>query len=373
LKPPQRKAPNPALRKPVEPGWAPGDDGVLASLLERNRRTLEARSTVVLNCPGALTAGAVMDILADSPVHFFNRDALEHRAVSQALDGAGDAYSAEFDPWLGPASPWDSAIVFLPKGRALAEMDLAMVVRAVRAGGSIALTGRLREGIRSARETLEAACGRVKLEDAARHALFFSAVREREPSGRASLDDWAVEFPAEARGRKARMFSFPGVFSHGRLDEGTALLLEHLPPEPVLRILDFGCGSGAIGTFTALEWPDAELVMVDSSALAVEASKRTLAANGITNASVRTSCELPTDEEPFDLVLSNPPFHAGNRAEYSVMQKLWEGATGLLERRGKLVIVLTGGVPRGVLDEERYQRVRTLAKHGAHRVIEAMK
>ena len=48
-----------------------------------------------------------------------------------------------------------------------------------------------------------------------------------------------------------KVVSLPGVFSHGRLDRGTALLLEHLDKLPSGHLLDFGCGAGVLGAALA--------------------------------------------------------------------------------------------------------------------------
>ena len=47
-----------------------------------------------------------------------------------------------------------------------------------------------------------------------------------------------------------------GVFSHGRLDTGTAILLREAPPPPhVGTLVDLGCGAGAIALTLAMRAP----------------------------------------------------------------------------------------------------------------------
>ena len=49
-----------------------------------------------------------------------------------------------------------------------------------------------------------------------------------------------------------------GVFSHGRLDTGTAILLREAPPPPPSgTFVDLGCGAGPIALTLALRAPQA--------------------------------------------------------------------------------------------------------------------
>ena len=50
-----------------------------------------------------------------------------------------------------------------------------------------------------------------------------------------------------ALGQKLQMQIPHDVFSTQRIDEGTLLLLEHLPSREPATVLDMGCGYGALG------------------------------------------------------------------------------------------------------------------------------
>src|SRR5687767_1128402 len=61
-----------------------------------------------------------------------------------------------------------------------------------------------------------------------------------------------------------RMRTDRGVFSHGRLDAGTGVLLRAAPPLPPTGTgLDLGCGAGAIALTMALRAPDLRVWAVD--------------------------------------------------------------------------------------------------------------
>ena len=61
-------------------------------------------------------------------------------------------------------------------------------------------------------------------------------------------------FSCEVWGQRLELTSGSGVYSRGRLDIGTAVLLrETSPPEPG-HVLDLGCGYGVIGLGIAADW-----------------------------------------------------------------------------------------------------------------------
>ena len=78
-----------------------------------------------------------------------------------------------------------------------------------------------------------------------------------------------------------KVVSLPGVFSHGRLDRGTELLLEHLDKLPSGHLLDFGCGAGVLGAAVKRRYPHNSVTMLDVDAFAAASSRLTLAANGL--------------------------------------------------------------------------------------------
>ena len=81
-----------------------------------------------------------------------------------------------------------------------------------------------------------------------------------------------------------------GLFSGRSLDEGTALLLRELEAlEPTPRVLDLGCGYGAIGLTLAARWPASRIDMVDTDIRAVEASAENIERNRLDNATVMLS------------------------------------------------------------------------------------
>ena len=115
-----------------------------------------------------------------------------------------------------------------------------------------------------------------------------------------------------------------GVFSKSALDEGSALLIRTLPPLAG-KVLDLGCGYGAIGLSVCMDHPEVTAVtMVDVNPRAVELSSvnaqslrcapRVLLSDGFS--------ELTDDR--FDAILTNPPIRAGNAVFYPWFAQAFE-------------------------------------------------
>jgi 16S rRNA G1207 methylase RsmC len=116
------------------------------------------------------------------------------------------------------------------------------------------------------------------------------------------------------------------VFASQAIDEGTLLLLEHLPRGEPRSVLDLGCGYGALGLPVAMRWPQARCLLVDRDLLAVAASAHNARALGLDNAEARPGLGYrELERERFDWVLCNVPARIGPRA----IRYLLEGGRAL--------------------------------------------
>lgn len=140
----------------------------------------------------------------------------------------------------------------------------------------------------------------------------------------------------------------PGVFSHGEVDAGTALLAQQLVDEPpAQRVLDLGCGAGHLGLHALLRWPDAHAWFLDADVRAIAAVEHNLAQLACsprgTVAWWDVSEALPTSE--IDLVLCNPPCHAGTDTDYATAQAMFRHAATALVPGGRLLVVANRHLP----------------------------
>ena len=125
-----------------------------------------------------------------------------------------------------------------------------------------------------------------------------------------------------------------GVFSRDGLDEGSRILMEALP-ELHGRVLDLGCGWGAVGVSIKKRWPEIDLVMTDVNQRAADLSSANLALNGV-SATVLQGDGFENVPGTFDFVITNPPIRAGKQAIYA----MFADAHARLNPSGRLYIVI---------------------------------
>lgn len=110
-----------------------------------------------------------------------------------------------------------------------------------------------------------------------------------------------------------------GVFSPRRLDPGTRLLLDVVPPPPATgNHLDLGCGYGPLALTIAARAPAARVWAVDVNTRALALTGANAARAGLAN----VMCALPDEvslPRQFDLIWSNPPVRVGKTALHDLL------------------------------------------------------
>jgi 16S rRNA (guanine1207-N2)-methyltransferase len=107
---------------------------------------------------------------------------------------------------------------------------------------------------------------------------------------------------------------------------------------PTARVLDLGCGYGAVGIVAAKLATRGHAVLVDSDVRATRLAQRNLELNAVTNAEVVLGDgvhDLPPKSR-FDVVATNPPTHSGRE----VLDDFVAGAYRVLKPRGQLYVVV---------------------------------
>jgi len=117
-----------------------------------------------------------------------------------------------------------------------------------------------------------------------------------------------------------------GVFSPGRLDPGTRLLLDVAPPPPTDGdLLDLGCGYGPLALVLARRSPAARVWAVDVNQRALDLCAGNAAANGLVNVRCVAPGTVDTGEDDlpatYQLIWSNPPIRIGKQALHAMLTR----------------------------------------------------
>lgn len=126
-----------------------------------------------------------------------------------------------------------------------------------------------------------------------------------------------------------------GVFSNGRVDPGTRILLRDGPrPRPDGTLVDLGCGYGPIAVTLALRSPGAEVLAVDVNERALELCRQNAASVGV-SLTVGNESDVPA-ELSVDELWSNPPIRIGKAALHELLAR-W---LARLSENGRAVLVV---------------------------------
>lgn len=100
------------------------------------------------------------------------------------------------------------------------------------------------------------------------------------------------------------------------------------------RVLDSCCGYGPIGAFVGRR-DDCEVWLTDDDAVATACAECSLHTTGVDATVVTGDCVEAVADREFDVVLCNPPTHAGE----GVLADLFRGIDGVLAPGGRLTLV----------------------------------
>jgi 16S rRNA (guanine1207-N2)-methyltransferase len=209
--------------------------------------------------------------------------------------------------------------------------------RALVPGGRFYLAGRKDRGAESYRDRIREVFGNVALIGRSKRTRVYEATKNTDKSAAARIDASTTFQVTAADGRDLSFVSRAGVFSADGLDPGSRTLIDAISPLVSGRVLDLGCGAGTVGIMLASGGSDG-LTMVDVNAMAAACAAENAARNGMGDRTTVLNDDLygMLDNQTFEWVVSNPPFHEGN----AVAHPLIEGAASHLSDGGRLALVV---------------------------------
>ena len=132
----------------------------------------------------------------------------------------------------------------------------------------------------------------------------------------------SYEITSKLRHQERTFRTVGGVFSKDRIAKSTRILIDKINVSPGDRILDYGCGYGAVGIALADSAPGVDVCMVDSDIRAVRWAQENVRANGIRNAHIVLDHTLDRySDGDFNIIALNPPIEEGTEAIFEMIDR----------------------------------------------------
>ncbi len=144
-----------------------------------------------------------------------------------------------------------------------------------------------------------------------------------------------TETKARLRGNELTFDTGSGVFSIGKVDRGSRLLVERCEVPETGDILDLGCGYGAVGIAVGKAFPELNLTFTDVNERAIFLLRNNLRKNEVKGKVIRGD-GFAKVKGKYDVILLNPPQSAGKK----LCLKLMAEAKEFLKKGGSLQAVM---------------------------------
>jgi 16S rRNA (guanine1207-N2)-methyltransferase len=264
-----------------------------------------------------------------------------------------------------PEGSLGEMLVLAPPGTVERRYTIALALQALVPGGSLTvLAPKDKGGSRIAKELTSFGC--AVAETSRRHHRICTCERPSVLTGMSEVLSQGGPRLDEALG----LWTWPGVFSWNRLDPGSTLLEQNLPPLSG-RGADLGCGIGILDRALLRSPTMAHLTMIDIDRRAIEMARRNIddPRAEVLWGDVRGGISL----KGLDFVVMNPPFHDGGAEDQSLGQSFIRRAAEALRPGGVLWLVANRHLPYEEVLKTLFRRVTPKGEAGGYKIYEALK
>jgi 16S rRNA (guanine1207-N2)-methyltransferase len=369
--------------KPGLLSW--NDLDVAATLLAENIEIRDADTVLDLNCGDGLVGTVVASLMEKGHILLADPNVIAVDAACRTIEANRLAhvqvYLSNGTSHFKPKSLVDLVAIRLPKGKLPSLQLIWDAFNVLKTGGRLYLAGANQEGIKTYCRHARELFGYMNTVAYRKGYQVGLAVKQGDTGTIPQIfkDDLLNhekfhEFTVQVRNESFQVCSRPSVFSWNQLDAGTLALLETIEIKPDDRILDLGCGCGVIGSVAASLAPRGMVYLVDADIDAVESSKRTVSMNGLTNCQVLLSdCASAVKHLPFDVVVTNPPFHLGKAATYNIALQFIQDAYTVLKPGGYLYLVANHFIPYEKSIQQNFGNIKKVYEDTHFKVLQARK
>lgn len=339
--------------------WDAADALLLQHLREQmpdNPRTLILNDTFGALCCG-LDPALNKTVYTDSYV--------SARAIQSNSQGQLEAVS-ELASLTGP---FDLAILRFPKNLSFLEDQLCRLSQVLVPGAPVIGASMVKHLSPGVFPLLQKYIGETHTSLAEKKARLVFASLEHAPTE----SPYPLTVPME--GFSLPFVNHANLFSRGKLDTGTKLLLAHVPEHVTGTILDLGCGDGILGVAAKQKSPEATLVFADVSQMALLSARANWQAYFPDQEAsfVWTNGYENQERESLEFVLCNPPYHQEKIVTDSVAWQMFVDARRALRPGGTLRIVGNSHLGYHLKLKHIFGNSKIVARNESFLIIDAVK
>lgn len=182
------------------------------------------------------------------------------------------------------------------------------------------------------------------------------------------FDDWAAAGPTQLPGG---FETVPGVFSAEKIDRGSKALIEALPDKLPKRLADLGAGWGYLSRHILMREKIRELHLIEADFAALECARK----NVIDERAHFHWADVNrfTPAQPFDGIITNPPFHTTRKADPDIGRAFITAAAGMLTPSGQMYLVANRHLPYERTLADTFRHVEEVAGDNAFKILRATK
>ncbi|MBF9030725.1 methyltransferase [Rhodobacterales bacterium HKCCE3408] len=316
--------------------------------LESGRLNLPEGRVLVLNARGEADLAALGDV---APVTGFYPDYA--RLSARGLKPETEA--------VGPAA---AALVQIVKSKPATLSAIAEALALVAPGGIVMVDGQKDEGIESALKAVRQHLDVTEVFSKTHGKLFWLTRPDTLPE---AIADWIAEPEEVGEG----YITAAGMFSAEGPDDGSELLVA-LVPALKGRVADLGAGWGYLSAEILAEQEGiAQIDLIEADLPSLEAAKVNV---DDPRASFHWADAATFEpDEPYDAIISNPPFHTGRSADPALGRAFIAAAARMLKPSGRFFMVANRHLPYEAALKQAFGTGRMLAEMGGYKLYEAAK
>lgn len=254
-------------------------------------------------------------------------------------------------------APCSAAIVVVPRSKALARSLVAQACAAAQ-GGLVVVDGDKTNGTDSLFREIRKTLGDVQSITKAHGRLFWFPATD-------AFSNWRATDPTVG---PDGFVTTAGVFSEGGVDKGSAALVDVLPDDIAGAVADLGAGWGYLARHVLQSDAVTSVDLIEAEALALDCARLNVADP---RARFHWADALTFSGGPYDVVISNPPFHTTRTGDPDLGRGFIVTAARLLKPRGRFLMVANRHLPYEAALNDRFAAVKELAGNGAFKIFEA--